>query len=73
MKEVGEGLKALKGIETRQEDQLNQLTWTPGNSQRLSHQPKSINGLDLGPQHICSKRADQSPCGYPNNWSGGYP
>jgi hypothetical protein len=25
--------------------QQYQLTWTPGSSLRLSHQPKSINGL----------------------------
>ena len=30
MEELGEGLKALKGIGTPQEDQQSQLTWTLG-------------------------------------------
>jgi hypothetical protein len=37
------------------EDQQCQLTWTPGSSQRLSHQLKSIHGLVQGPWHICSR------------------
>jgi hypothetical protein len=28
MEELGEGLRAMKGIETLQEDQQSQLTWT---------------------------------------------
>ena len=32
-----------------EEDQQSQLTWTLGGSQRLSHQPKSMHGLDLAP------------------------
>jgi hypothetical protein len=36
-----EGLKALKMIAILQEDQLCQLTWTPGSSQKLSYQLKS--------------------------------
>ena len=55
MKELGEGLKALKGIGTPQEDQQCQLTWTPGSCQRLSHQLKSEHGLDAGPWHIYSR------------------
>jgi hypothetical protein len=39
-------IEALKRIGTPQEDQQSQLTWTPGSSQRLSHQPKSISELD---------------------------
>ena len=38
-----------------QEDQQLQLIQTPGTSQRLSHQPKSIQGLIQGPQHIFSR------------------
>jgi hypothetical protein len=37
MKEFREGLMALKGIGTLQEDQEHQLTWTLGGSQRLNH------------------------------------
>ena len=47
MEELEEGLKARKGVATPQEDQQCQLTWTTEISQRLSHQPKSICGLDL--------------------------
>lgn len=47
-KELGEGLKTLKGVETPQEDQPSQLTWTLGGSQRLSHQPKSTQRLNGG-------------------------
>ena len=47
MKELGEGLKNSEVIGSPQEDQQSQLTWTFGDSQRLSHQPKSIHGLDL--------------------------
>jgi hypothetical protein len=42
-------------METPQEDQEWQLTWIPGSSQRLSHQPKSIPGLVWGSWHICSR------------------
>jgi hypothetical protein len=45
MEELGKRLKALKEIATPQEDQQYLLTWTPGSSQRLSHQPKIIVGL----------------------------
>ena len=41
MKELEEGLKVLKGIGTPQEDQQNQLSWTLGCFQRLSHQPRT--------------------------------
>lgn len=46
MEEVGEELKALKGLRTTHEDQQNQLTGIPGSSQSLSHQAKNIHGLD---------------------------
>jgi hypothetical protein len=35
---------------TPQVNQQCQLIWTPGSSQRLSHQPKSIHGLVPHPQ-----------------------
>lgn len=66
MEELEEGLKALKGMGTPQEDQQSQLIWTPGSSGRLSHQPKNIHGLEWGPQHICSRRAARSPFESPN-------
>ena len=49
MEEFGEGLRALKGIGTPQEDQQNQLTWTLDSSQKLNHQPKSMYELDQIP------------------------
>jgi hypothetical protein len=36
--------KGTEGIAILQKDQQCQLTWTPRSSQRLSHQPKSIEG-----------------------------
>lgn len=59
MELLGDELKALKGIGTSQEDQENQLTWTSGSSQRLSHQQKIIHGLDCAPpqahkEQMCS-------------------
>ena len=45
MEELGEGMKEPKGMATTQEEQQCQLTWTPGSSQRLCHQPKSIHVL----------------------------
>jgi len=41
--EVREGLKAVKEMETPQEDQQSQLTWTSDSSQKLSQQPKNIH------------------------------
>lgn len=66
MEELEEGLKALKGMGTPQEDQQSQLIWTPGSSGRLSHQPKNRHGLECGPQHICSRCAAQSSFEFPN-------
>jgi hypothetical protein len=43
MVELGEGLKELKKRATTKENQQYQLTQTPGISQRLNHQPASIN------------------------------
>jgi len=54
-------LRATKVIGTPQEDQKSQLTWTTGSSTGLSHQSRSIHELDLGPLHICSRCAAQSP------------
>ena len=47
--------KELKGTTIPQEDQQCQLIPTPGSSQRLSHQPKSVHRLVHGPQHIYSR------------------
>ena len=56
MKELGEGLKELKGIGTPYEESTQyQLTQTPQSSQRWNHQTKSIQGLVCGPWHICSR------------------
>jgi hypothetical protein len=68
--EVGEelgGLKELKELKEPKElkklkeraaplkDQQCQSTWTPGRSQRHSHQLDSIHGLVQGPRHIYSR------------------
>ena len=37
-------------IGSPQEDQQRQINWTLGGSQKLSHQPKIIHGLDLSLQ-----------------------
>lgn len=46
MQQLWGGLKALKGTPWEDQGQC-QLTWTPENSQRVSHQPKSMHGLRL--------------------------
>jgi hypothetical protein len=59
MEELREGLKELKGMTTPQEDQHCQLNWTPGISQRLSHQLKmhTLQGwAGPRPQHIYKGR-----------------
>lgn len=43
---------------TPQEDQQCQQTWTPGSSQRLSHQPVNTHGLVHRPQY----RSSHGPC-----------
>lgn len=48
---------------TPQEDQQSHLTWTSGNSQRLSHQPQNPHRLEQGPRHMYSTGEAQSPCG----------
>ena len=47
MEELGEWLRATKGRETPQKEQQSQLNWTLGGYQRLTHQPKSVHGLNL--------------------------
>lgn len=49
MEELGEGLKDLEEMLTLHEDQQSQLTLNLEGSHSLNHQPKSIQGLDLGP------------------------
>ena len=55
IKDLGGGLKELKGIATPEEGQQCQQTWTPDISQRLSHKPKTIHGLTWDPWHICNR------------------
>jgi hypothetical protein len=54
-------IEVANGV-TPHEDIQSQLTWAGGSSQRLNHQPKSVQGLDLGPLHIGSRWAAWSPC-----------
>jgi hypothetical protein len=37
----------------------------------VNHQPKSIQGPELGPLHICSRNVAWFSCGSPNNWNRG--
>lgn len=67
----GTGWRELEGSRSPQEDLQSQLTLVHGCSQRLNHQLKSTQGLDLDPLHICS-RCVWSSCESPNNWSGSY-
>ena len=73
VEELGEELKNSERIGTPQEDQQCELTWSFGHSQRLNHQPKSIQRLDLGPLHICSRCTAWSSCGSPKMKAGPYP
>jgi hypothetical protein len=52
MEESGKGLKELKEMAIPQEDEQGQLTWTPGSSQRLRNQPKSIHWPVQSPWHL---------------------
>jgi len=47
-------LSKPKGSRTPQEDLQSQLTWALKDSQRLGHQPGSMQGLDLSSLHIYS-------------------
>jgi hypothetical protein len=61
----GKGMREPERSRTPQENLQNQLTWAHGGSQRLSHQPKSMHGLDLGPLHIwnrCAAVSDSVAC-----------
>jgi hypothetical protein len=50
MEELGKGQKELK-----EPHRKNNSNWTPHNSQRLSHQPKSIHGVVCGSCYIHSR------------------
>jgi len=52
MEELREGLKKLKGMAIPQEEQQYQLTLTSQSSQRLGHQPQSMQGMVC--DYICS-------------------
>lgn len=60
MVQLEEKLKKLNGKSTPQEHQQSQLTWTPGSSKRLSHQPwayKSWSEVPMTPTHIYKRSA----------------
>lgn len=59
MKELGEGSKEVRGIETHNKNYY-QLIQAIQSFQRLRHPPKSISGLVPCPHHVwCSRR---QPC-----------
>jgi hypothetical protein len=60
-----------EGARTPQEDLQSQLTWTHEGSQRLSHQPRSMYGLDLCPLHIYSRCVAWTSRRFSNNWRSG--
>jgi hypothetical protein len=72
MKELEEGLKALKRIRTPQKYQQSQLIWTLGGSQTEPPTKKHTLARPSNPYptHICSRYAAQDSYGSPNNWSG---
>jgi hypothetical protein len=72
VEELGVGLREPEESRTSQEDLQSQLTWVHSGSQRLNHQVKSMQKLDLSPLHICSRFAVWPSCGSPNNRSGGH-
>ena len=55
MKERELGWRETKKSRTVQKFIQRQLTWTHGGSQRLRYQPKTMQGLDLGPLHIYNR------------------
>lgn len=55
-------LSELECSRVPQEDLQSQIIWVHGASQKLNHQPKRIQELDLGLLHICSRYEAQSAC-----------
>lgn len=70
---VGDRTEQVRGVKDTTRFRVNSpgTTGAGVGSQRLNYQPKSMQGMDLGPLHICSKYAAWSSCGSSNNWSGG--
>lgn len=67
----GDKIKWAGVVKDTTKDLQSQLTWTNGpHSQRLNHEPKSMQGLNLGPLHTCSGYAAWHSCGSPNNGAG---
>jgi hypothetical protein len=50
--EEGKDCRSQRGQEQYKKTQ-NQLTWAHKGSQKLSHQPGSLHGPDLGPAPVC--------------------
>lgn len=75
MQHLGEGLRNPKGTGTPQEAQRS-LTWTLGGSQRINHQTKSIQGLDLAATNPAPTYIDVQlglHLGPPSTGAGAYP
>ena len=65
---VGIELGELEGSRTPQEDLQSQLTWAHESPQRLNHQPKNMQRLDLGPPHTFIADVQLGlPCGSSSN------
>jgi hypothetical protein len=56
-------MRESEGSRTLEGDLQSELTWAHWDSQRLNHQPKSMQGL-----YICGRVAACSSCGSPKNW-----
>ena len=67
VKEWGIEWIELEGSKTPQKDLQSQLTQGNEDSQRLNHQPKNIQWMDLRPLDLYSKCADWSSCVFPDN------
>jgi hypothetical protein len=68
---VGDRIEPARGVKDTTRRPTESTNLAHGGSQRLNHQPKSIQGLDLEPLNICSRCKAWSSCGSPNNWSRG--
>lgn len=73
MKALSKELKGLEVIETTQDDQQSQITWSLGDSQRLNHQAKSISMLDLVPHTYVADGQLGHPTGTPAYRTGAVP
>ena len=69
MEESGNRNAEVMGVKDTQKDLQRQIACDHGVSQKLVHQPGSIQELDLGSLYICIKCVAWSSCGSPKKMS----